>query len=159
MNKSIQIADGIFKNRKVRIFVLLAVLFLVLFWFFKALLPGSAGEYQVIEIQSQGRTLFLRSLNDNGQATGFVRRGQGKEHAMIWDADTGVTTLSTPEGYSSIGMDINNSGEVCGEARDPNNRPRACFWDSEGQIIVTARKSSSYRWYLMTPANMFPAED
>ena len=132
MNKSTQIAKGIYKSWKVRIFVLLAVLLLVLLWIFISQFPRSAGDYQITEIASQGKTLFLRCLNDKGQAAGFVR-GQGKELAMIWDSDTGVMTLATPEGYSSIGMDINNSGQVCGELRDPNNKPLACFWDTEGR--------------------------
>lgn len=163
---------GVFKSWKVRIFLLLAVLLILFLWMLKSLLPGSAGDYQITEIPSQGRTLFMRCLNDNGQATGFVRRGKGKERAMVWDVDTSVTTLATPQGYSSIGMDINN-GYVVQEAKDisflldhrltrrylhkalsfETNHFKAYDINNKGQIIVSARKSN-YRWYLMTPANL-----
>lgn len=133
MYKIVLKAKGICKSWKVRVFVLLAVLLIVLLWIFISQFPKSAGDYQITEIQVKGRTLFLRSLNDNGQAVGSIRSGQVKERAITWDADTGITTLATPEGYSSLAMDINNSGEVCGELRDPNNKARACFWDSEGR--------------------------
>ena len=126
-------AKDICKSWKVRIFVLAAVLFLVLFWLFKALLPGSAGEYQIIEIQSQGRTLFLRSLNDSGQAVGFTQ-SQSHYCAVIWDVKNGIRALATPDGYRSIAVDINNSGEICGDLTDPNRVRHACFWDSEGRI-------------------------
>ena len=90
--------------------MLLAVLLFVLLWIFISQFPKSAGDYQLTEIQAPGRVLFLRCLNDNGQATGFVR-GQGKQRAMVWDADTGITTLATPEGYSSIGMESTIPGK------------------------------------------------
>lgn len=124
---------GIFKSWKVRISVLLAVLLFVLLWIFISQFPRSAGDYQITEIASQGKTLFLRCLNDNGQAAGSIV-SPGKERAIIWDADTGITILATPEGCSSLATDINNSGQVCGELRDPNNKARPCFWDSEGRI-------------------------
>jgi probable HAF family extracellular repeat protein len=132
-----------------RIFALLAVVLLVPVWILKSLLPGSAGDYQITEIRSQGNTLFLRCLNDKGQAAGFIR-GQGKEHAIIWNADSGITRLATPDGYSSCAMDINNSGETCGELRDPNNKPRACFWDTEGQLcdVGTLGGGVSMAWKL-----------
>ena len=80
-----------------RIFVLLAVLLLVPIWLLRSLLPGSVGDYQITEIPSQGRTLFLRALNDNGQAVGSIR-GQGQGYAIIWDANAGIKNLATPEG-------------------------------------------------------------
>ena len=133
MSKIIERARGTYKRKGLRIFALLVALLLIALWVLKSLLPGSAGDYQITEIQSRGNTLLLRCLNDKGQAAGSIR-SQGKEHAIIWNADTGITRLATPEGYSSCVMDINNSGEVCGELRDPNNKASACFWDSKGQM-------------------------
>ena len=132
MNKIIQGAMGICKSKKMRIFALLAVLLLVPIWIIRSLLPGSVGDYQLTEIPSQGGTLFLRSLNDNGQAAGCIE-GQGQQRAVAWDANAGMKNLTTPDGYSSLAMDINNSGQVCGALRDPNNKASACLWDSEGR--------------------------
>lgn len=128
----LQTAKGISKCRGLRSFALLAVLLLGLLWVFRSLLPGSAGDYQLTEIPSQGTTLFLRALNDNGRAAGCTGSpGQGR--AVVWDVDGGIKNLATPDGYCSLAMDINNSGEVCGELRDPNDRARACFWDRQGR--------------------------
>ena len=116
-----------------RIFAILVVLLLAAIWILKSLLPGSPGDYQLTEIPSQGGTLFLRSLNDNGQAAGWVV-GSGQERAVIWDVNAGTRNLTTPNGYSSLAMDINNFDEVCGELRDPNNKRHGCFWESGGRM-------------------------
>jgi probable HAF family extracellular repeat protein len=133
LDKIIQRAKNICKSKKVRIFAILVVLLLAAIWILKSLLSGSVGEYQITEIPSQGGTLFLRSLNDSGQAVGWVI-GSGQERAVVWDTNAGTKNLSTPDGYSSLAMSINNSGEVCGELRDPNNKRHGCFWDSGGRM-------------------------
>ena len=132
MSDILQTAKGISKCRGLRTFALLGLLLLGLLWVLRSLLPGSAGDYKLTEIPSQGTTLFLPALNDNGRAAGCTGSpGQGR--AIVWDADGGIKNLATPDGYCSLAMDINNSGEVCGELRDPNDRAHACFWDGQGR--------------------------
>lgn len=133
VNRIIERAKGIYRSRKMRIFALLVVILLVPIWILKSLLPGSAGDYQITEIRFQGNTLLLLALNDHGQVAGSIG-GPGKGRAVIWDADDVLTHLATPKGYSSLAMDINNAGQVCGTLRDPNNIRRACFWDSDGRM-------------------------
>ena len=81
MNKVIQSAKGILRSKKARIFALLFILLVVALAILKSW-PEPIGEYRLTEMVPGGNCYF-RSLNDNGQAAGFVRR-QGKECAAVW---------------------------------------------------------------------------
>ncbi len=131
MNKVIQSAKGILRSKTVRIFALAFILLVVVLLILRSR-PEPIGEYRLTEMVPGGNCLF-RSLNDNGQAAGFMLKPKG-ENAIIWDKSTGVTVLKTPVGFSSLAKDINNSGQVCGELRDPNDKACAFFRDSDGQM-------------------------
>ncbi len=146
VNDVVRTAKGVCKSRGLRIVVALAALLLVLFWILRSPLPRSAGEYRIIEIPPQEDHIRLLALNDSGQAAGYMYgESQPQSRAIIWDAKNGIQLLATPDGHSSKARDINNSGQVCGTLRDPNNRSHACFWDSEGRVhdIGTLRERTS----------------
>ena len=133
MNKAIQSVKGLVRDKVFKISAILFVLLIAALAILK-LRPEPLGEYRLTEIVPIGHICHFFALNDNGQAAGYVQR-QGKDYAAIWDKSTGVNVLEIPDSFPSLAKDINNSGQVCGEVRDPNDKARAFFRDSNGEIF------------------------
>lgn len=103
----------------------------------RAFIWGRATDMQDLGTLSNGSTAG-NGINDIGQVTGFSETAGGRRHAFVWDRATGIRNLGTlPDGFSSTGIDINNSGQVTGSstAPSPNEDPIqsanfAILWDS-----------------------------
>lgn len=82
--------------------------------------------------QSQGQ-----GINDSGQITGWSNKANGESDAFVWDAVNGIQDLGVIStnslGNSSIGNDINNSGQIVGlSTTSTHTDPRdshAFIWD------------------------------
>jgi probable HAF family extracellular repeat protein len=72
-----------------------------------------------------------------------------KQHAFIWNADTGMTDLGTLGGDSSFALGVNDSGEVCGYSYLADNTTYHAFtWTAAGGMVDlgTADGHSTRAW-------------
>jgi len=73
-------------------------------------------------INNQGQVVGVSALND--QAT----PAQG-HHAFLWTSDTGMQDLGAlPGGATSVGLGINEAGDVVGQSMDAEGNPRGFLW-------------------------------
>lgn len=135
VNRIIRKTKDTCRSRGLLIFALLAMLFLVFLWMLRSQFPGSAGEYQITEIPSQGNTLFLCSLNDNGQVVGLAQTSSNTTHTFLWIKEQGIVDLDTPGSGHSYPQGINNNGQVVGELSTSGGKRHAFVWQEETGMV------------------------
>ena len=77
-----------------------------------------------------GSAAVVNALNDLGQVAGAAATTDGTFHAFRWSRPAGLVDLNRPGVGNSIGIDINNKGQVAGTARftPPSNISHAFRW-------------------------------
>jgi probable HAF family extracellular repeat protein len=77
-----------------------------------------------------GSAAVVNALNELGQVTGTAAIPDGTFHAFRWSRPSGLVDLNPPGVGNSIGIDINNKGQVVGTARftPPAPLSRAFRW-------------------------------
>jgi len=78
-----------------------------------------------------GTGAVANALNEQGQVTGTAATAEGVFHAFRWSRPSGLVDLNPPGVGNSIGIDINNKGQVVGTARftPPSPLSRAFRWN------------------------------
>ena len=71
-----------------------------------------------------GTAAVVNALNEAGQVTGAAATADGIFHAFRWSRPTGLVDLNPPGVGDSLGIDINNKGQVVGTARFTSPLPR-----------------------------------
>lgn len=66
-----------------------------------------------------GPSAATTALNDHGQVTGWASTSNGEVHAFRWSRQSGLIDLNAPGVTSARGVDINNKGQVTGDAAAP----------------------------------------
>jgi probable HAF family extracellular repeat protein len=134
----------------------------------------------------QGLGNLAFKINNNGQVVGYSDlRGNANFHAFLWTSGTGMQDLGTLTGdVNSIGVNINDEGQVVGASLDANFNPRAFLWqkgtitdlntlipansplllilacsiNSSGQIIgVAVTSTGEAHGYLASPSSLSSA--
>jgi probable HAF family extracellular repeat protein len=80
-----------------------------------------------------------------------------KQHAFIWNADTGMTDLGTLGGDSSFALGVNDSGEVCGYSYLADNTTYHAFtWTAAGGMVDlgTADGHSTRAWAINSAGDL-----
>jgi len=74
-------------------------------------------------------------INEQGQVAGGADTGQGLRHAFLWDSGV-MTDLGTLPGVTqSEAWDINNRGQVVGDALDDMHAPPHAFLWQDGEML------------------------
>jgi probable HAF family extracellular repeat protein len=134
----------------------------------------------------QGLGNLAFKINNNGQVVGYSDlKGNANFHAFLWARGTGMQDLGTLAGdVNSLGININDEGQVAGVSLDANFNPRAVLWqngtmtdlntlipansplflmfacsiNSSGQIVGFAVTSTGEaHGYLLSPSNLASA--
>lgn len=96
--------------------------------------------YKVTVLPSLGAT-FTRpaAINDRGQVAGLADVAGGT-HLFIWDRENGIQDLGP-----TLGVGINNAGQIVGTMTDPNGNWQAFLWDPEDgkQMLGTLDRAQS----------------
>ena len=75
---------------------------------------------------------IYQGLNDIGQLVGS---DINSHHAILWNANVGITNLGTLGGLSSIGMSINNNNQVAGDSQIADGNTHAFYWSSDTGMV------------------------
>jgi probable HAF family extracellular repeat protein len=131
----------------------------------------------------QGLGNLAFKINNNGQVVGYSDlRGNANFHAFLWTSGKGMQDLGTLAGdVNSVGVAINDEGQVVGASVDANFNPRAFLWqngtmtdlnsliptnsplflmlacgiNSSGQIVgVAVTSTGEAHGYLASPSNL-----
>jgi probable HAF family extracellular repeat protein len=131
----------------------------------------------------QGNGILALNLNNNGQVVGYSDlKGNANFHAFLWTSGTGMQDLGTLTGdVNSLGIAINDAGDVVGVSLDTNFNPRAflrhngtmtdlntlipansplflmlaCSINSSGQIVgFGVTSTGEAHGYIATPSNL-----
>lgn len=134
----------------------------------------------------QGLGNLAFKINNNGQVVGYSDlRGNANFHAFLWTSGKGMQDLGTLTGdVNSVGVAINDEGQVVGASLDANFNPRGFLWqngtmtdlntlipansplllmlacsiNSSGQIVgVAVTSTGEAHGYLATPSNLSSA--
>ncbi len=91
----------------------------------------------MVEVSPPGAEAEPWALNSAGQVTGWADSGLGKQ-AFLWKNDgTPPLMLSTLGGTFSEGVDVNDSGQIVGNAAPGTGRKtHAVMWRNDGGPIV-----------------------
>src|SRR5262245_45478325 len=90
----------------------------------------STHRYRLVELGTLGGEFSAaRSVNDADEVVGYSQvAGSGESHAFLWCAGT-MTDLGTlPGGASSVALDINNRGQIVGQATTATGAVHAVMW-------------------------------
>jgi probable HAF family extracellular repeat protein len=84
-----------------------------------------------------GTAAVAYALNELGQVAGTAETAAGVFHAFRWSRASGLVDLNRPGVGNSIGIDINNKGQVAGTARftPPSNMSHAFRWSPAGGMV------------------------
>jgi probable HAF family extracellular repeat protein len=78
---------------------------------------------------------FATGINDAGQVTGFSN-ATGGNHGFFWDPTAGMTDIGgLTGGGDSLGRDINNSGQITGDADVTGTGRHAFVWSAAGGMV------------------------
>jgi uncharacterized membrane protein len=73
------------------------------------------------EILGEPGAIIPRAVNNSGMVVGLRFDGEGRQHAVIWSREQGMTLLAEPAGYvRSEASAVNNAGVVVGFVDGPN---------------------------------------
>jgi probable HAF family extracellular repeat protein len=80
----------------------------------------------------QGLGNLAFKINNNGQVVGYSDlKGNANFHAFLWTSGTGMQDLGTLTGdVNSVGVNINDEGQVVGASLDANFNPRGFLWQN-----------------------------
>lgn len=85
---------------------------------FVASRAGGEVRYTVTDIGVlPGYTAYVQAMgiNNNGQIVGYCQRsGDWKNHAFLWQRDTGLQDIGTLGGTDAMALGINNCGQIVG---------------------------------------------
>jgi probable HAF family extracellular repeat protein len=81
----------------------------------------------------QGNGIIPHGINNQGQVVGYSDlKGNANFHAFLWARATGMQDLGTLTGdVNSLGISINDEGQVVGVSLDANFNPRAFLWQND----------------------------
>jgi len=134
----------------------------------------------------QGMGNIALNVNNQGQVVGQSDlRGNANFHAFLWTSGTGMQDLGTlPGDANSVGLGINDNGDIVGVSLDAKFNPRAylrlngtmtdlntlipansplflllgCSINSSGQIVgVAVTSAGELHGYIATPSNLVSA--
>ncbi|GIG38732.1 DUF3466 family protein [Cellulomonas phragmiteti] len=95
--------------------------------------PTGCGAYEVTDLRaadgwSESTSGF--GVNNAGVVVGVTRPAYGVPTAFLWSSDVGLSTIEVPGASYSAATDINDRGQVVGEATYPDGTTRPFVFDS-----------------------------
>jgi probable HAF family extracellular repeat protein len=85
------------------------------------------------------------ALNNHGQVVGHSELTHDTTfHGFLWTRGTGMRDLGTlPGDFASLGLGVNDGGEVVGASLDVNFNPRAVLWENRVPVDLNTRIQSN----------------
>lgn len=102
--------------------------------------PETPPAYTVIDLGTIGepnKGSYARAVNNQGQVAGHIwwydeLGGLERTTAFVWDSVNGMQELGNLGGQWAEAWDINDAGQVVGEAYDSSGRSHAVIWEDGG---------------------------
>jgi probable HAF family extracellular repeat protein len=103
-----------------------------------------------------GSEISLLSVNNKGQVVGNSDLpGDTADHAFLWTKETGMQDLGTlPGDVLSVGLSINDSGDVVGVSLDAKFNLRAYLWQNGAMTDLNTLIPADSSLYLLLACNI-----